>query len=211
MASRSRSTTRRTDGEILFVILSALKKQPSGPTNLMYKANISWRALNRKFIPPLLTLKLLITKEVKGDDKRTTSIYLLTERGETIANACRKYKIVMFALAKLIMGTAGKRRTKMEIIINIMSATKEKSLKTPLMGLTRMSWKPLSRCLEILLRGNLVMMLGKKDERPHYQVTETGLELIQLYENAILYVTHIMRQEGLDEPIGRHMAFYNQL
>lgn len=210
MASRSRSTTRRTDGEILLVILSALQKKPLAPTNLMFKANISWQVLKKKFIPPLLALKLLIAKETKSD-RRTTSIYLLTKRGETIANACRKYKVVMFALEKLIMGTASKRRTKMDMIVDIVSATKEKPGITTLMGLSRMSWSSLERCLNILLQGNLVMMLGKKDERPHYQVTETGLELIQLYENAILYVTHIMRQEGLDEPIPQHIAFYNQL
>lgn len=210
MALRSRSAKRRTEGEILLAILRAVYKEPLGPTNLMYKANMSWGGLKRKYLPLLLVLKLLIPKETKRDN-RTRNIYLLTKRGEIIVNACRKYKVMTFALEKMTMDTSETRRNKMDLIIDILSATKEKQRITPLMGLTGTSHKQLARCLEILRRSELVMVFGKKDERPEYMTTKKGLELIQLYENAILYITQIMRQESLDEPIARHIDFCKQL
>lgn len=210
MALRSRSTTRRTQGEILLVILRAVYKEPLGPTSIMYKANLSWAPLKRKYLPPLLVLKLLIAKETKIDN-RTRNVYLLTKRGEIIANACKKYKVITFALEKIVMDTAETRRNKMDLIIDILSVTKGRQQITSLMDLAEMSYKPFSRYLEILCRCELIMMFGKKGERPEYVTTKNGLELIQLYENAILYITKIMRQEHLDEPIARHIEFYKQL
>jgi len=209
MALKSRSAKRRTEGEILLTILRIVCKEPLGPTNLMYKVNMSWEGLKRKYLPPLLVLKLITSKETERDN-RTKNIYLLTKRGETIVNACRKYEVITFALEKVIMNTAKTRRNKMDLIIDILSATKERQQITLLMGLTGTSYKQLSRCLEILRRSELVMMFGKKGEHPEYVTTKKGLELIQLYENAILYVTQIMRQESLDEPTARHIDFYKQ-
>lgn len=210
MALKSRSSKRRTQGEILLVILRAVYKEPLGPTNLMYRANIGGKVLKRRFLPPLLVLKLLISKETKSD-KRTRSIYLLTERGETIINACKKYKVITFALEKIMMDTAKTRRNKMDLIIDFLSAARERQGGTRLMELTEMSYKPFSKLLEILRRSELIMMFGKKGERPEYVTTKKGLELVQLYENAILYITQIMRQEHLDEPIARHIELYKQL
>jgi len=206
MTLKSVSTKRRNEGEILLDVLRAVYKEPLGPTNLMFKSNMSWKMLKKRFLPPLLMLKLLIfVKDEK--DNRSRGFYELTKRGEIITNACRKYKIITFALGRLVMNIPKERRSKLDLMIDILSATKQKQRITALLELTGMSYKSLLRYLEILRQGNLVMVLGKKGEHPEYITTENGLRLIELYENATLYIIQLMRQESLDASFARHVDF----
>jgi len=74
---------RRSKLEIYLDVLWAIKEGTYKPTRVMYSANLSWKPL-QKILDSLVTQGLIteIESDEDNDDKRTTKIYKITQKGE---------------------------------------------------------------------------------------------------------------------------------
>ncbi len=75
---------RRSKLEVYLDVLWTIKNGTNKPTRIMYESNLSWKPLQR-------TLNSLLTQELIAEyapknlrDKRTTTCYELTQKGENV-------------------------------------------------------------------------------------------------------------------------------
>lgn len=77
---------RRSKLEIYLNVLAAVKRGTSKPTRIMYEANLSWKPL-QKILRSMLTQDLIVLIDTsKNRDKRTNTMYGLTQKGENVMN-----------------------------------------------------------------------------------------------------------------------------
>lgn len=77
---------RRSKLEIYLDVLWAIKKGTSKPTRIMYEANLSWRPLQR-VLKSMISQGLILEVDASDNrDKRTSTIYEVTQKGENIVN-----------------------------------------------------------------------------------------------------------------------------
>lgn len=77
---------RRSKLEIYLDVLAAVKRGTSKPTRIMYEANLSWKPL-QKILRSMLTQDLIVLMDTtKNRDKRTNTMYGLTQKGENVMN-----------------------------------------------------------------------------------------------------------------------------
>lgn len=77
---------RRSKLEIYLDVLAAVKRGISKPTRIMYEANLSWKPL-QKILRSMLTQDLIVLMDTsKNRDKRTNTMYGLTQKGENVMN-----------------------------------------------------------------------------------------------------------------------------
>jgi len=77
---------RRSKLEIYLNVLAAVKRGTSKPTRIMYEANLSWKPL-QKILRSMLTQDLIVLMDTsKNRDKRTNTMYGLTQKGENVMN-----------------------------------------------------------------------------------------------------------------------------
>jgi predicted transcriptional regulator len=81
-----------------------------------------------------------------------------------------------------------KRRSKLEIILTILSAVKQGVDKpTRIMYAANMSWKPVQRMLTHLVEQGLLLEVLNTDSRQskrRYQITEKGEKILDYFEKA---------------------------
>lgn len=78
---------RRSRLEIYIAILECIQRGVESPTNIMYRANLSWAPL-QEYLNSLLEQKL-ITREAVGARGK----YQITERGVSVLTYFRKVKV----------------------------------------------------------------------------------------------------------------------
>lgn len=77
-------TARRSKLEIYLNVLQIIKSGTEKPTRIMYAANLSWKPL-QKILDAMTTQGLINGVEAEdGDDKRTTKIYEISQKGENV-------------------------------------------------------------------------------------------------------------------------------
>ena len=80
------------------------------------------------------------------------------------------------------------RRSRLDIILNILTAVKEGVDKpTRIMYATNLSWKPTQNILETLRRQGLLSNIGGdegKRTKVRYQLTEKGMDVIRYFDKA---------------------------
>jgi predicted transcriptional regulator len=77
---------RRSRLEIYLDVLWAIKKGTQKPTRIMYESNLSWKPLQR-ILKSMTSQSLIREIDASGDrDKRTSTVYELTQKGENIVN-----------------------------------------------------------------------------------------------------------------------------
>ncbi|UCD45347.1 MAG: hypothetical protein JSV27_02270 [Candidatus Bathyarchaeota archaeon] len=77
---------RRSKLEIYLNVLAAVKRGTSKPTRIMYEANLSWKPL-QKILRSMLKQDLIVLMDTtKNRDKRTNTMYGLTQKGENVMN-----------------------------------------------------------------------------------------------------------------------------
>jgi predicted transcriptional regulator len=77
-------TARRSKLEIYLNVLQIVKSGTEKPTRIMYAANLSWKPL-QKILDGMTAQGLINGVEAEdGDDKRTTKIYEITQKGENV-------------------------------------------------------------------------------------------------------------------------------
>lgn len=75
---------RRTKLELYLDVLWEIKNGTRKPTRIMYGANLSWKPLQR-ILESLVSQELLRAVDAtEGRDKRTNTIYELTQKGENV-------------------------------------------------------------------------------------------------------------------------------
>ncbi len=75
---------RRTKLELYLDVLWVIKNGTRKPTRIMYGANLSWKPLQR-ILESLVSQELLRAVDAtEGRDKRTNTIYELTQKGENV-------------------------------------------------------------------------------------------------------------------------------
>jgi len=75
---------RRTKLELYLDVLREIKNGTRKPTRIMYGANLSWKPLQR-ILESLVSQELLRAVDAtEGRDKRTNTIYELTQKGENV-------------------------------------------------------------------------------------------------------------------------------
>ena len=75
---------RRSKLEIYLDVIWAIKSGISKPTRIMYEANLSWKPLQR-ILGSMIEQELIQEIDVKkGKDKRTHTLYEVTQKGENI-------------------------------------------------------------------------------------------------------------------------------
>jgi predicted transcriptional regulator len=85
---------RRSKLEIYVEVLSIIKGGTTKPTRIMYDANLSWDHLHR-VLNPMLSQGLIDeidTTQERRRDKRTSSRYELTQKGENVLRYFRDTK-----------------------------------------------------------------------------------------------------------------------
>ena len=77
---------RRSRLELYLDVLWAIKRGTTKPTRIMYEANLSWKPL-QKILNSMLAQKLVEDVDASDNrDKRTNTIYKITQKGENIIN-----------------------------------------------------------------------------------------------------------------------------
>ena len=77
---------RRSRLELYLDVLWAIKRGTTKPTRIMYEANLSWKPLQR-ILNSMLAQKLVEDIDASDNrDKRTNTIYKITQKGENIIN-----------------------------------------------------------------------------------------------------------------------------
>ncbi len=77
---------RRSRLELYLDVLWAIKRGTTKPTRIMYEANLSWKPL-QKILNSMLAQKLVEDIDASDNrDKRTNTIYKITQKGENIIN-----------------------------------------------------------------------------------------------------------------------------
>ncbi|MFB0558622.1 MAG: winged helix-turn-helix domain-containing protein [Candidatus Bathyarchaeia archaeon] len=77
---------RRSRLEIYLDVLWAIKKGTRKPTRIMYESNLSWKPL-QGILKSMISQGLIDEIDASGDrDKRTSTIFELTPKGENIVN-----------------------------------------------------------------------------------------------------------------------------
>lgn len=77
-------TARRSKLEIYLNVLQIVKSGTEKPTRIMYAANLSWKPL-QKILDSMTKQGLIEGVETEdGDDKRTTRVYEITQKGENV-------------------------------------------------------------------------------------------------------------------------------
>jgi predicted transcriptional regulator len=80
------------------------------------------------------------------------------------------------------------RRSRLDIILNILNAVKEGVDKpTRIMYATNLSWKPTQNILENLTRQGLLRDVGGEEgkrTKVRYQLTEKGMDVIRYFDKA---------------------------
>jgi predicted transcriptional regulator len=80
------SLPRRSRLEIYLDVLWAIKGGISKPTRIMYEANLSWKPL-QKILDSMVTQGLIEKLDASNNrDKRTNTIFQITQKGENIIN-----------------------------------------------------------------------------------------------------------------------------
>ena len=77
---------RRSKLQIYLDVLIVIRSGTDKPTNIMYKANLSWKPLNR-ILDSMTSQGLIDETKVDGHarrDKRTSRRYVLTSKGENV-------------------------------------------------------------------------------------------------------------------------------
>ena len=75
---------RRSRLELYLDVLWAIKRGTTKPTRIMYEANLSWKPL-QKILNSMLAQKLVEDVDASDNrDKRTNTIYKITQKGENI-------------------------------------------------------------------------------------------------------------------------------
>ena len=77
---------RRSKLEIHLDVLQIVKSGVCKPTRIMYEANLSWDHLNR-VLGVLMDQSLVSEEDTSGQrrrDKRTSHLYMLTQKGEGV-------------------------------------------------------------------------------------------------------------------------------
>jgi len=85
---------RRSKLEIYVEVLSIIKGGTTKPTRIMYNANLSWDHLHR-VLTPMMSQGLIDeidTTQERRRDKRTSSRYELTQKGENVLRYFRDTK-----------------------------------------------------------------------------------------------------------------------
>jgi predicted transcriptional regulator len=77
---------RRSRLELYLDVLWAIKRGTTKPTRIMYEANLSWKPL-QKILNSMLAQKLVEDIDASDNrDRRTNTIYKITQKGENIIN-----------------------------------------------------------------------------------------------------------------------------
>ena len=84
-------SARRSRFEIYVDILNEVKAGSNKPTQIMYRANLSWKPL-QNILKSLLNQGLLCEMEEEIKDKRTKIRYELTQKGENVVRYYGKAK-----------------------------------------------------------------------------------------------------------------------
>ncbi len=83
---------RRSKLEIYLDVIWAIKSGISKPTRIMYESNLSWKPLQR-ILGSMIDQGLIQEIDVKnGRDKRTHTLYEVTQKGENIIHYFNKGK-----------------------------------------------------------------------------------------------------------------------
>ena len=77
-------TRRRSKLEIHLEILNSLKMGIRKPTRIMYNVNVSWKPLQQAFDNMLNQDLILEIDTSYGEDSRTSRIYELTSKGDSV-------------------------------------------------------------------------------------------------------------------------------
>ena len=81
-----------------------------------------------------------------------------------------------------------KRRSKLDIVLNVLSAVKGGVDKpTRIMYATNLSWKPTQRILANLVEQGLLREYGdtgSKRSKRRYEITEKGADVLRYFDNA---------------------------
>ena len=84
-------SARRSRFEIYVDVLNEVKAGSNKPTQIMYRANLSWKPL-QNILRSLLNQGLLCEMEEEIKDKRTKIRYELTQKGENVVRYYSKAK-----------------------------------------------------------------------------------------------------------------------
>ena len=77
---------RRSKLEIYLDVLWTIKRGTNKPTRIMYEANLSWKPL-QMILDSMLAQKLIDGVDASDNrDKRTNTIYEITQKGENIVS-----------------------------------------------------------------------------------------------------------------------------
>ena len=77
-------TRRRSRLEIFLDVLGIIKGGTRKPTRIMYGANLSWKPL-QGILRSMVAQGLIVEVDAAGNrDKRTTTLYEITQKGENI-------------------------------------------------------------------------------------------------------------------------------
>ncbi|MGD2142025.1 MAG: winged helix-turn-helix domain-containing protein [Candidatus Bathyarchaeota archaeon] len=75
---------RRSRLEMYLDVLWAIKRGTRKPTRIMYEANLSWKPLQR-ILDSMIARDLVLEIDATPErDKRTSSVYEITQKGENI-------------------------------------------------------------------------------------------------------------------------------
>ena len=75
---------RRSKHEIYIDVLKVIKDGTTKPTRIMYSANLSWKIL-QSVLNKMVDQDLIEEIDVsKSQDKRTTKIYQVTKKGDSV-------------------------------------------------------------------------------------------------------------------------------
>jgi predicted transcriptional regulator len=90
---------RRSKLEIMVRVLNVIQNGEKKPTRIMYGANLSWKICS-ELLDSLVSqglVDLIDTSESRRRDKRTSTEYLITSKGQNVVR--------YFHTAKILMGT----------------------------------------------------------------------------------------------------------
>ena len=90
---------RRSKLEIMVRVLNVIQNGETKPTRIMYGANLSWKICS-ELLDSLVSQGLvdsIDTSESRRRDKRTSTEYLITSKGQNVVR--------YFHTAKMLMGT----------------------------------------------------------------------------------------------------------
>lgn len=83
---------RRSKLEIYLDVLWAIKKGTRKPTRIMYEANLSWKPL-QKILQSMISQDLILEIDASAEkDRRTSTVYEITQKGENIVKYFNKGK-----------------------------------------------------------------------------------------------------------------------